>query len=511
MLTRLFIVGIAIFLSGSAMLDSTELDWDELVGDPCYNQRMNDLYGALGLTEGDDFPWGDAKTMQICSDELPGDPCPGCCYTVIYHDYTFLLSDSLFDVNNYYLNISGMYWDDRACDNCSREDFMKEFYFKLLREKFSDPDFIDTLTTNRGEQLTGYWSFPVFTKGYCFSNNDYPCDDGEGCCYHNVIAEYDTTTFELDTLYWDERLPPEEYSCEGDTCEIDCFDLVRIEEEEPINVDSLCQFPCDSSVAWTHGSTSMEVVPGCPTCFYKVFYHHRKCDDYYQITIDRVEFSGTCYGEACAISMHNIMKEAIGFVLADVVGFNLDIGKCEDKVRVSVASCWSYLWDNLTQKRVGILPCTLENCCWARYEICRTGQYTYTREYKDGNMGSDTACHVFYTICELICGDLPTEGVETIDFSRDAEIDYTPENKFWAEPNPTSGMVEIRGEYKEDGEIIVVISDINGRELLKNSGIKEGIFYREKFDLNKLPSGMYLYNIYLNGKMIHFGKISLNR
>jgi hypothetical protein len=511
MLTRLFIVGIAIFLSGSAMLTSTELDWDELVGDPCYHPMLDGVYSELELDPNvDELPWGDAQTMEICSSDLPGDPCPGCCFTIVYHELYNDRGGDLMTSRNYYVNIGGIYWDNSACDNCDQEAYIREFYLQLIEQKAQDPSFFGDLSDYLEYSLEGGWVFPVFTKGKCMSNNDNPCGDGEGCCYHLAIAQFDTTSFELDTIYWETSQPLEEYGCEGDTCSVDCFDLAKQSSADEIFLDSLCGYNCDYGEWQTEVRPNLSPFPDCPQCYLSITYKKRTvpdfCGGYDDIRIESISLGDECL--ACGITDEDLMTFAIDYVVKDVGIPKVDLFGCTDKIRVAIANCWGFFkgyGDTVETYK----PCDLESCCWAVYRFCQPSEGVYTREYIDGSMGSDTTCNAWVYECHFNCGLMQTSGIDTLSRSANSEFIYTGQSKSWTAPNPTEGITDLMIESSGTGQLEITIVDINGIEVLSKRVEKTEFIEQIPLDLSSYGNGVYVYRVYLNKQILTSGKISV--
>lgn len=504
-------MGILVFLFGSAMSIAGEIDWDEYFEDPCTHERLDSVLYELGIPP--EEIWGQAKVDTICSVDIPGNPCPGCCFYLVYHELYNPGGLHPSGTKNLFISVRGVRISSSDCEGCINNDELIQLFYERKINEYTEmyPNLFGELTNYLEYDSTGMFTFPVFTIGNCYTNDDGDC--GKACCHHKVYAYFDTTGYKLDSLVWDDSAVDSD-GCDSATCEADCYEIDVIDDLDLYELDSLCRFPCDEG-EWESDSTELETVPNCPACSYKVFYSTREgsgdCNGYIDIVLDSVRFEGVCN---CAIQMHAVMKEAVGIVLRDVVGYDLDIGECKDKIRVATGSCWAYVYSlDVPPEKIGLHQCEIESCCWARYEICRINEQEFSREYIDGSMSDTDTCHVYHQLCEMICGDLSFEGIDTVTMSRnlDYEYEYSGDGKSWAVPNPTNGLVDIHVESSEIGEISIAISDLNGRELIRRSGVKEGAFFNEKFDLNKFHSGLYFYQVYISGRLLFNGKISLNK
>jgi type IX secretion system substrate protein len=507
---NLFLIGIAIFLIGSAVSNADDT-WSDLVGEPCYIPRMDGAYAELGLDPSTDkFPWGSARTMEICSSDLPGDPCQGCCFTVVYHEYYLDQGGDLMTARNYFVNIGGIFGADNRCDGCDQEAFIKEFYSKLIEEKAKIPSFFEGLSDYLEYSLDGGWVFPIFTKGKCMSNNDNPCGDGEGCCYHMAIAQFDTTTYDLDTLYWDDSFTPESFGCDGDTCDVDCFDLARSQSLEEIFPDTLCGYYCARG-EWERITTrDLRPFPGCLQCIIQITYMKRttppECGGYTDLRIEKVSLGSNCLG--CGITDDELMTYAIEHTLK-IEGMPLvELYDSTESLRIAIANCWGY-FQGYGDTVATYKPCDLETCCWARYRFCQPSLGVYTREYIDGSMGSDSTCHVYFHECHYICGLLQTNGIDTLARTANPEFIYTGTGESWTAPNPTQGITDLFIESGDIGQLEIEVVDVNGREIISRKVEKKGFIEQIPLDLSNYGNGMYFYRVYLNKQMLTSGKISI--
>lgn len=165
-----------------------------------------------------------------------------------------------------------------------------------------------------------------------------------------------------------------------------------------------------------------------------------------------------------------------------------------------------YFYDTAIQDTV-LIPCYTDACCWARYELCRIDEFTYTKNYIEGSVGDSANCHVNPMGCEMICGILEDSGV----FGRVAEpeIEFEEMESSTVVPNPTTGEIEIAIRSNVNGKARFEIVDVRGQTVVYSEMDKNSYMMKASFDLQNKANGLYFYRVYVNNRIIATGKISL--
>jgi Secretion system C-terminal sorting domain len=509
---RLILIGIAIFLMGSVASNAQhEINWDSLFTSPCDSWQPHVTYSKV-------------KTKVFCSSDLPGDPCPGCCFTLAYFDAYEAEDDDVYVANDtYYFSIAGLYWDREYCENCDREELLKAIVEKHLSDKSQDPEFIRLIAHNKlPDGSDAYTERPIFKltiEGKCLvdgsleAGDERLCGQGKICCVAGFNFSYDPQTFALDTIDW-HPMTAGGSNCPADSCRQYCFNpTTGYLYDEMWKRDTLCDNLSCPYGEWVPSFLPLIITPdaiNCPDCELQIHYETRQTPDdceegsFIDIRINSI-VPTDCDG--CGISFDDIMTSVIDSVLKEVSTQNIPLHGCEDRMRVSMASCWGYFFDNALDKDV-ILPCSTQSCCWARYEVCHPQLGVFTKNYIEGNVGDSADCHVNPHPCEMICGLLEDSGVlgRAVDGE---ESKLSGIDKSIIIPNPTSGLTDIVVKSDKQGIVKIEIIDARGIKIVSKEIEKTGWKLRSTFDLSKQPNGIYFYRVYIDRQLQSAGKISL--
>ncbi|MBS1514535.1 MAG: SBBP repeat-containing protein [Bacteroidetes bacterium] len=98
---------------------------------------------------------------------------------------------------------------------------------------------------------------------------------------------------------------------------------------------------------------------------------------------------------------------------------------------------------------------------------------------------------------------------QTVNIQNISEIIPESYSLYQNYPNPFNPNTKIRFSIKTPGMVELIITDVNGREIERNSNFLNGGTYEKTWEAGYYPSGIYFYSLYVNSKKIDSKKMVL--
>lgn len=171
----------------------------------------------------------------------------------------------------------------------------------------------------------------------------------------------------------------------------------------------------------------------------------------------------------------------------------------ETIIKVNQGACWKPGGSMMNPWE--FQPCGGSSCCLRTYKVIKQAGQVPTYSYLGGQLIGDACVSPCFSICDLEI------WYPTIIILENKDIDNKSIFKSKAFPNPNTGQALLSYECKDIGNVEFILTDINGKIVLKIQESKSSINDNLKLDMNNLNSGTYYYQLIINDKSISKGSI----
>lgn len=211
----------------------------------------------------------------------------------------------------------------------------------------------------------------------------------------------------------------------------------------------------------------------------------------YHLTLTNLS---TISGSSNTIQDANGFREAIEYIFANITNYMPSSYNYEN-IFLHLNTCWQ-------RNDWQVIPCTNE-CCTLEFDVTYNMPPTYVCLTSVTPVTCDTPC---FEVCEEVA-KIKTPSPKKI-FKSDSQNKLNENLEIY--PNPSKGETQIIYNSNLNGELKVVISDLNGNEILNEVSSKENQEYKFNFNTAKYTNGMYIINIYINGVSVSNAKFIIN-
>lgn len=243
-----------------------------------------------------------------------------------------------------------------------------------------------------------------------------------------------------------------------------------------------CDDSC-SSVWNTSGSNTVTQSYGT-SCLVTIYYQWRECGTKVEVKLSSMQYSGVGCG-----NIDDIMKEGLEEVLKDVA-----TKTSLDTIQVRIGTCWQYS-TILGQDYVN--SCYEDDCCVAEYVLTTTsGGHKIVTNSTDIS-STYSVCREING-CTFICNDTHL-GVPENELLVKRAANSINGNLFETTseviPNPATESITLNVNSKIDGDLLITISDLNGKTVYKQTINKTNESIQVLVNVKEFAKGTYFYGI----------------
>ena len=254
---------------------------------------------------------------------------------------------------------------------------------------------------------------------------------------------------------------------------------------------------CDDSCGsvWnTSGSNTVTQQYGT-SCEVVIYYQWRECSGIVEVKLSSMQYSGVGCG-----NIDDIMKEGLEEVLKDVATKTL-----LNTIQIRIGTCWQ---DINFQSQDFVKSCYEDDCCVAEYELTTTsGGHKIVTNSTDIS-STYSVCREING-CTFICNDTHL-GVPENELLVKRAANSINGNLFETTseviPNPATESITLNVNSKIDGDLLITISDLNGKTVYKQTINKTNESIQVLVNVKEFAKGTYFYGIRAGLYNINGGK-----
>lgn len=474
-----------------------------------WTQQSNAQQGSFA-TCNIDYPniaWQGPYTMDVCSNDPLGptitcNPPKLCCFTFTYYARSFISYDPPPTQPVWDVQIVSVKPGDGclSCYYANKDQIHEKFLWKFYQSK--------NLTFQELWGDINYCAYKnkIVTRGGCVingtsilcNNQAYCCGSQYKICYDNngnvISVENTGSSF----FYYDENnnliniqdCLQEPVSCANS----------HIECNNYLYYDKFCGGLCFGE--WNEEERTIPF--RCPGCTITFRYLRKEAQDCIPPRND-TKLVGDFILKGCVGCLYTDAE-----IISAITEWMMQPGNvfdypeelpCRENEYITMAKCWRRTFDQ--QKQWWIFSsCNDEFCCERRYRVCPNETYTLL----DGNYSiqpcSEPDCSAFcIAFPTMFPGEDNTSGANNIDEQLYNEVEVMP--------NPSIDNINIVFRSNLRGTVKITISDYLGNILFEQVSVKTDERLKVAVDTKGIRTGVYLYQVEVNGHLMNSGKLSL--